>query len=133
MLAVAGLLHDMAWVDVMLLAVAAAVSGIPEGLPAAVTVVLAICVNRMAGRNVIIRKLTAVETLGTATIICSDKTGTLTLNQMTVRGIWTGGRHLTVTGSGYEPVGDFLQEGYPGSSERRCGIDAPLARRCTMQ
>ena len=65
----------------------------------------------MAGRNVIIRKLTAVETLGTATIICSDKTGTLTLNQMTVRGIWTGGRHLTVTGSGYEPVGEFQQEG----------------------
>jgi len=111
MLAVAGLLHGMGWVDVMLLAVAAAVSGIPEGLPAAVTVVLAICVNRMAGRNVIIRKLTAVETLGTATIICSDKTGTLTLNQMTVRGIWTGGRHLTVTGSGYEPAGDFQQEG----------------------
>ncbi len=111
MLAVAGLLHDMAWVDVMLLAVAAAVSGIPEGLPAAVTVILAICVNRMAGRNVIIRKLTAVETLGTATIICSDKTGTLTLNQMTVRGIWTGSRHLIVTGSGYEPVGDFHHEG----------------------
>lgn len=111
MLAAAGLLHDMAWVDIMLLAVAAAVSGIPEGLPAAVTVVLAICVNRMAGRNVIIRKLTAVETLGTATIICSDKTGTLTLNQMTVRGIWTGGRHLMVAGSGYEPVGDFNQEG----------------------
>jgi len=111
MLAVAGLLHGMGWVDVMLLAVAAAVSGIPEGLPAAVTVVLAICVNRMAGRNVIIRKLTAVETLGTATIICSDKTGTLTLNQMTVRGIWTGGRQLTVTGSGYEPAGDFQQEG----------------------
>ena len=111
MLAVAGLFHGMAWVDIMLLAVAAAVSGIPEGLPAAVTVVLAICVNRMAGRNVIIRKLTAVETLGAATIICSDKTGTLTLNQMTVRGIWTGGRHLTVTGSGYEPTGDFQQEG----------------------
>jgi Ca2+-transporting ATPase len=111
MLAVEALLHGMGWVDVMLLAVAAAVSGIPEGLPAAVTVVLAICVNRMAGRNVIIRKLTAVETLGTATIICSDKTGTLTLNQMTVRGIWTGGRHLTVAGSGYEPAGDFQQEG----------------------
>jgi len=110
-LAVAGLLHGMGWVDVMLLAVAAAVSGIPEGLPAAVTVVLAICVNRMAGRNVIIRKLTAVETLGAATIICSDKTGTLTLNQMTVRGIWTGRRQLTVTGSGYEPTGDFQQEG----------------------
>ncbi len=107
MLAIAGIARDMSWIDVLLLAVAAAVSGIPEGLPAAVTVVLAICVNRMAGRNVIIRKLTAVETLGTATIICSDKTGTLTLNQMTVRGIWTGGRQISVSGSGYEPAGGF--------------------------
>jgi Ca2+-transporting ATPase len=111
MLAAAGLLHGMGWVDVLLLAVAAAVSGIPEGLPAAVTIVLSICVSRMAARNVLIRKLTAVETLGTATIICSDKTGTLTLNQMTVREVWTGGRHLTVTGSGYEPAGDFQHNG----------------------
>jgi len=110
MLAVAALLRGMGWVDIMLLAVAAAVSGIPEGLPAAVTVVLSICVNSMARRNVLIRKLAAVETLGTATVICSDKTGTLTLNQMTVRGIWTGGRHLTVTGSGYEPLGEFLHD-----------------------
>lgn len=110
MLAVAALLRGMAWVDVMLLAVAAAVSGIPEGLPAAVTVVMSICVNGMARRNVLIRKLAAVETLGTATVICSDKTGTLTLNQMTVRGIWTGGRHLKVTGSGYEPLGEFLHD-----------------------
>ena len=107
MLAIAGLLREMSWIEVLLLAVAAAVSGIPEGLPAAVTVVLAICVNRMAGRNVIIRKLTAVETLGTATIICSDKTGTLTLNQMTVREIWTGGRQISVSGSGYDPTGGF--------------------------
>ncbi len=110
-LAVAGLLQGMGWVDVMLLAVAAAVSGIPEGLPAAVTVVLAICVSRMAKRHVIIRKLAAVETLGTATIICSDKTGTLTLNQMTVREIWMNHRQLTVTGSGYDPVGNFEDAG----------------------
>jgi Ca2+-transporting ATPase len=113
MLALAGFLHDMPWVDLLLLAVAAAVSGIPEGLPAAVTVVLAICVSRMASRNVIIRKLAATETLGSATIICSDKTGTLTLNQMTVRSVWSGGRYLTVTGSGYEPVGEFRQDGTP--------------------
>jgi Ca2+-transporting ATPase len=107
MLAAAALLQGMNWVDVMLLTVAAAVSGIPEGLPAAVTVVLAICVSRMAQRNVIIRKLAAVETLGATTVICSDKTGTLTLNQMTVRSIWVGGRMLTVTGGGYDPSGEF--------------------------
>lgn len=111
MLGVAGLLHGMGWIDVFLLAVAAAVSGIPEGLPAAVTVVLAICVSQMARRNVIVRKLTAVETLGTTTVICSDKTGTLTLNQMTVQAVWVDGAHLTVTGSGYEPEGEFLLEG----------------------
>jgi Ca2+-transporting ATPase len=121
-LAVAALLQGMGWIDVMLLAVAAAVSGIPEGLPAAVTVVLSICVHGMARRNVLIRKLAAVETLGTATVICSDKTGTLTLNQMTVRGIWTRGRHLTVTGSGYEPAGDFLHN----SLRVEPSSDAPL-------
>jgi Ca2+-transporting ATPase len=111
MLAAAGLLHNMSGVEVMLLAVAAAVSGIPEGLPAAVTVVLAICVSRMAGRQVIIRKLTAVETLGTATVICSDKTGTLTLNQMTVREIWTPSGAVSVAGIGYEPSGAFSRDG----------------------
>ncbi|MCU0612772.1 MAG: HAD-IC family P-type ATPase [Candidatus Eisenbacteria bacterium] len=110
LLAAAGLLQGMGWVDVLLLAVAAAVSGIPEGLPASVTVILSICVSRMAARNVIIRKLTAVETLGTATIICSDKTGTLTLNQMTVRGVWVDGRHLSVSGNGYEPEGEFRDD-----------------------
>jgi len=102
-----GLLQGMEWMEVFLLAVAAAVSAIPEGLPAVVTVVLAIGMRVMAQRNAIIRKLIAVETLGSATVICSDKTGTLTLNEMTVRRLYINGNWIEVTGEGYEPVGTF--------------------------
>lgn len=107
LLFIAGILHGDSWVDVFLLAVAAAVSGIPEGLPASVTVVLAVCVGRMSQRNVIIHKLTAIETLGTTTVICTDKTGTLTLNEMTVREIWSDDGLFEVSGVGYEPIGEF--------------------------
>ncbi len=111
LLVVVGLIQGMDWLDIFLLSVAAAVSAIPEGLPAVVTVVLAMGMRFMAKRNAVIRKLVAVETLGSATVICSDKTGTLTLNQMTVRSIYTGDRWIEVTGEGYSPEGSFLIDG----------------------
>jgi P-type Ca2+ transporter type 2C len=111
LLLVVGLVKGLDWLDMFLLAIAAAVAAIPEGLPAVLTVVLSIGMRTMARHNAIIRKLLAVETLGAATVICSDKTGTLTLNQMTVRRLYTDGQHVYITGEGYEPRGEFQQNG----------------------
>ncbi len=108
-----GLGQNESWINVFKASVALVVSAIPEGLPAIVTVTLAIGVSRMARRNAIIRKLPAVETLGSTTVICSDKTGTLTENQMTVQKIYTAGQHYTVSGIGYAPDGEILMNQQP--------------------
>ncbi len=106
-----GIIKGIDWAEMFFLAVAAGVSAIPEGLPAVVTVVLALGMQAMARRNAIVRRLVAVETLGSATVICSDKTGTLTLSQMTVQRIYCGGRWVEVSGEGYVPKGEFRQDG----------------------
>lgn len=94
-------------IDIFLTSVSLAVAAIPEGLPAVVTIALALGVQRMVKRHALIRKLPSVETLGCATVICSDKTGTLTKNEMTVRAVYANGNLFEVTGIGYSPNGDF--------------------------
>jgi Ca2+-transporting ATPase len=116
-LAICGLVFLVGWLrgynplDMFLIAVSLAIAAVPEGLPAVVTISLALGMREMIKRHALIRRLSSVETLGSATVICSDKTGTLTQNQMTVTRLWTDGQFFEVTGSGYTPQGEFLKDG----------------------
>src|SRR5918998_1253352 len=106
-----GLFRGQPFVEMLIFGVALAVAVVPEALPAVVTISLALGVKRMVRRNALVRRLPAVETLGSTSVICSDKTGTLTKDEMTARRVFVGGRMLEVSGTGYEPHGAFSSEG----------------------
>lgn len=115
-----GWARGLGWADLILTAVALAVASIPEGLPVVVTITLAVGVRRMATRNALLRSLAAVETLGSTTVIGSDKTGTLTRNEMTVRALWAGGQRFEIRGEGYDLQGEVVgPEGSPAGDRVR--------------
>src|SRR3990167_8731215 len=103
----------LTYLESFIFAIGIIVANVPEGLLPTVSLSLAMGVQRMARKNAIVKKLSAVETLGSTTIICTDKTGTLTTNQMSVKNLFLNGRLIEVTGGGYEPKGEFLYDGKP--------------------
>jgi len=121
-----GLLRGVQWLEMFLVAVSLAIAAVPEGLPAVVTICLALGMQRMIKRHALLRKLPAVETLGSATIICADKTGTMTQNQMVVVRLWADDSLLMVTGEGYRPEGEFRRDGQPVDLEEYPGAQLLL-------
>jgi Ca2+-transporting ATPase len=113
-------------IDLLLTSVALAVSAVPEGLPAVVTVTLALGARELSKRNAVVRRLASVETLGSTTVICSDKTGTLTKGEMTVRKIYVSNKTIEVTGTGYEPAGEFRADRMPITRAENGGLDLIL-------
>jgi len=128
---VLGLVRGQPFVEMLIFGIALAVAVVPEALPAVVTISLAIGVQKMVKRNALIRRLPAVETLGSTSVICSDKTGTLTKDEMTVRKLFAAGQLFSVSGSGYSPVGEFSINGgaptAPTDGLRQMLIAATLA------
>ncbi len=132
-----GFARGLPLAEVLMVAISQMVSMVPGGLPVAMTIALAVGMQRMAGRGALIRRLSAVETLGSTTVICSDKTGTLTRNQMTVVELWLPAagagvaRRVTVGGSGYTPVGDFSEAGRPVDAAADAAL-APLLQAAAL-
>jgi Ca2+-transporting ATPase len=124
-----GLLRGTKLLELVMSSVSLAVAAVPEGLPAVVTVALSVGVLRMARRRALVRKLAAVETLGSTNVICTDKTGTLTVGEMTVRALWVADRSYEVTGEGYGPEGEVRFEGKTADESHR----APLHELASVQ
>lgn len=127
---VTGILYGFEPFTMFLTAVSLAVAAIPEGLPAVVTIALALGVQRMSKTNAIVRRLKSVETLGSADIICTDKTGTLTKNEMTVRRVFVNDRMVNVSGSGYTPAGKFTFEGKEAKVEKELEMLLRIGALC---
>ena len=121
-----GILRGVGVLEMFMTAVSLAIAAVPEGLPAVVTICLALGTQRMISRNALLRRLPAVETLGSATTICSDKTGTLTQNEMTVVQVWADNSLISVSGEGYDPAGDFIDGGQAIDPRSYPGVDRLL-------